>query len=86
MRQLTFLQQAETCLRFPPGSLSELLGLGQAARQQLEEIIAELVLTIPEVQARLRGVTLPLRDSRLRAVVARALQEAGTDQRRELRS
>lgn len=72
VRQLFFLQQAETCLQFPPGSLSEVMGLGHASRHRLEEIVAELVLTIPEVQARLRGVTVPLRDPRLRAVVARA--------------
>lgn len=86
VRQLTFLRQAETCLQFPTGSLSELLGLGQAARHRLEEIVAELVLTIPEVQARLRGVTLPLRDPRLRAVVARALREADVDERQEIRA
>lgn len=86
VRQLTFLQQAETWLRFPPGSLSEMLGLGQAARHRLEELVAELVLTIPEVHARLRGVTLPLRDPRLREVVARALRESDADERREMRA
>lgn len=86
VRQLTFLRQAETCLRFAPGSLSEMLGLGQAARQRLEEIVAELVLTIPEVQARLRGVTLPLRDPRLRAVVDHALRhESPPEARHEIR-
>jgi hypothetical protein len=86
VRQLTFLRQAETYLQFPAGSLSELMGLGQAARHRLEEIVAELVLTIPEVQARLRGMMLPLRDPRLREVVARVLGEAGADQRREMRA
>ncbi|NOT56412.1 MAG: DNA primase [Deltaproteobacteria bacterium] len=86
VRQLTFLQQAETYLQFPPGSLSEVMGLGHAARHRLEEILVELVLTIPEVRERLRGVTLPLRDPRLREVVARALRESEADERLERRA
>lgn len=86
VRQLTFLQRAETHLQFPVESLSEVFGLGHAARHRLEEILAELVLTMPEVQARLRGVTLPLRDPQLRAVVARALREPFSDDRQEMRA
>ena len=86
VRQLTFLQQAETCLQFPSGSLSEVLGLGHAARYRLEEILAELVLTMPEVRARLRGVTLPLRDPQLRAVVTRTLRQLLSDDRQEMRA
>ena len=37
--------------------------------------MSELVLTVPEVRAHLRGVTLPLRNPHLRAVVSRALQQ-----------
>jgi len=58
----------------PAGSLSEVLGIGDTARQRLEELVSELVLTIPEVRVHLRGVTLPLRSPHLRAVVSRALQ------------
>jgi len=87
VRQLTFLQHAETRLQFPAGSLSEVLGLGHAARYRLEEVLSELVLTMPEVRARLRGVRLPLRDPRLRALVARSLRhEPPPDQRQDLRA
>ena len=74
VRQLLFLQQAEARLQVPAGSLSEVLGIGDTARQRLEELVSELVLTIPEVRVHLRGVTLPLRNPHLRAVVSRALQ------------
>lgn len=37
--------------------------------------MSELVLTIPEVRAHLRGVTLPLRNLHLRALVCRALKQ-----------
>ena len=73
--QLVFLQHAEERLQSPAGSLSEVLGIGDTARQRLEELVSELVLTIPEVRAHLRGVTLPLRNPHLRAVVSRALQQ-----------
>jgi hypothetical protein len=86
VRQLIFLQQAETRLQFPSGSLSEVLGLGHAARYRLEELLSELVLTIPEVRTRLRGVTLPLRDPQLRAVVDRALRQSLSDDRQEMRT
>jgi DNA primase len=86
VRQLTFLQRAETHLQFPAGSLSEVLGLGHAARCRLEELLSELVLTIPEVRARLRGVTLPLRDPQLREVVARTLRESLPNVRQEIRA
>jgi len=76
VRQLFFLQQAEAQLQLPAGSLSEVLGIGDTARQRLEELVSELVLTIPEVRAHLRGVMLPLRNPHLRAVVSRALQHA----------
>ena len=73
--QLLFLEQAEGRLQLPAGSLSEILGIGETARQQLEEILSELVLTIPEVRRHLHGVVLPLRNRQLRAVVRRALQQ-----------
>lgn len=75
VRQLLFLQQAEARLRLPAGSLSEVLGIGDTVRQQLEETLSELVLTIPEVRTHLHGVMLPLRNRQLRAVVSRALQQ-----------
>ena len=74
VRQLLFLQQAEARLQLPAGSLSEVLGIGDTARQQLEETLSELVLAIPEVRSHLRGVLLPLRNAQLRTVVQRALQ------------
>lgn len=76
VRQLLFLQQAEARLQLPAGSLSEVLGIGDTARQQLEELVTELVVTIPEVRVHLRGVMLPLRTPHLRAAVSRALQAA----------
>lgn len=75
VRQLLFLQQAEAQLQLPAGSLSEVLGIGDTARQQLEEILSELVLTVPEVRTHLQGVMLPLRNGQLRAVVRRVLQQ-----------
>ena len=75
VRQLLFLQQAEARLQLPAGSLSEVLGIGDTARQQLEETLSALVLTIPEVRTHLHGVMLPLRNPQLRAVVHRALQQ-----------
>ena len=74
VRQLLFLQQAEARLQLPAGSLSEALGIGHTARQHLEELVTELVLTIPEVRAHLHGVMLPLRTPHLREAVHRALQ------------
>ena len=74
VNQLMFLQKAEVRLQLPAGSLSEALGIGDTARRRLEEVVAELVLTIPEVRAHLRGVLLPLRNPQLRTVVQRALQ------------
>ena len=50
VRQLLFLQRAEARLQVPAGSLSEVLGIGDTARQRLEELVSELVLTIPEVR------------------------------------
>jgi DNA primase len=71
--QLTFLQHAEAALCLPAGSLTEAAGIGHAARQRLEEILCGLLLTVPDVRARLRTVSLPLRDPQLRALAARAL-------------
>jgi len=76
VRQVLFLQQAEARLHVPAGSLSEVLGIGDTARQRLEELVADLVRLIPAVRAHLRGVTLPLRNAHLRAVVRRTLQGA----------
>jgi DNA primase len=75
VRQLLFLQQAEVQLQLPAESLSELLGIGETARQRLEELVSELVLVIPEVRTHLRDVMLPLRNPQLRKVVSRALQQ-----------
>ena len=72
--QLMLLQKAEARLQLPAGSLAEVLGIGDTARQRLEELVAELVLSIPEVRSHLRGVLLPLRNPHLRTVVQRALQ------------
>ena len=74
VHQLLFLQQAEARLQLPVGSLSEVLGIGETARQRLEEVMVDLVLTIPEVRAHLRGTLLPIRNPQLRAVMSRALQ------------
>jgi DNA primase len=74
VHQLLFLQQAEARLQWPVGSLSEVLGIGETARQRLEDVMAELVLTIPAVRAHLRGTLLPIRNPQLRAVMRRALQ------------
>ena len=43
--QLTFLQQAESRLQLPAGSHSEALGIGDATRPDLEEVLSQLVLT-----------------------------------------
>jgi DNA primase len=72
--QLTFLQLAEATLCLPAGSLTETAGIGHAARQRLEELFCGLLLTVPEVRERLRGVSLPLRNPHLRALAARALR------------
>lgn len=66
-------QRAEATLGLPAGSLTEAAGIGHAARQRLEEILCGLLLTVPEVRARLRTVSLPLRNPQLRALAARAL-------------
>jgi len=85
--QLTFLQNAEARLQLPAGSLSEVLGIGHTARRRLEELLAELVLTIPEVRSRLRGVTLPIRNPQLRALVIHTLRhELLTSERQEMRA
>jgi DNA primase len=72
--QLAFLQQAEERLRLPAGSLTEAAGIGHAARRQLEELLCGLLLTVPEVRERLRGVLLPLRNPHLRVLAAHALR------------
>jgi DNA primase len=87
VRQFTFLQNAEAKLQLPAGILSEVLGLGDTARHRLEELLSELVLTIPEVRSRLRGVTLPLRNPQLRALVTCTLRhEPLTGDRQEMRA
>jgi hypothetical protein len=62
------------------------LGLGHAVRHRLEEILAEFVLTLSEVQARLRGVTLPLRDPQLCAVVDLVLRKLVANERQEIQA
>ncbi len=80
--QLTFLQHAEATLHLPSGSLTEAAGIGHATRQQLEELLCGLLLTVPEVRERLRGISLPLRNPRLRVLATRVLQnESITGQR-----
>jgi len=80
--QLLFLQKAEARLQFPAGSLSEALGIGDAARLRLEEILSQLVLTVPEVRAQLRGMTLPVRNPQLRELITRTLhQQSSTEER-----
>lgn len=83
--QLQFLQKAEARLQFPAGSLSEALGIGDTARRRLEEILSQLVLTIPEVRTQLHGVTLPVRNPQLREIIGRALQQDSLPQERSAR-
>jgi DNA primase len=71
--RLTFLQQAEEVFGFPSGSLIEAAGIGSAARQRLEEILCDLLQTIPAVRQRLRGVSLPITDPQLRTMATKAL-------------
>jgi hypothetical protein len=80
--QLLFLQKAEARLQFPAGSLSEALGIGDAARLRLEEILSQLVLTVPEVRAQLRGMTLPVRNPQLRELITRTLQQPSATEER----
>ena len=72
--RLTFLQQAEEVFGFPSGSLIEAAGIGRAARQRLEEMLCDLLQTIPAVRQRLRAVSLPITDPQLRAIATRVLQ------------
>ena len=80
--QLLFLQKAEARLQFPAGSLSEALGIGDAARLRLEEILSQLVLTVPEVREQLRGMTLPVRNPQLRELITRTLQQQSSTEER----
>jgi hypothetical protein len=80
--QLLFLQKAEARLQCPAGSLSEALGIGDAARLRLEEILSQLVLTVPEVRAQLRGMTLPVRNPQLRELITRTLQQPSATEER----
>jgi DNA primase len=77
--RLAFLQQAEEMFGFPSGSVIEAAGIGRAARQRLEKILCDLLLTIPAVRQRLRGGSLPITDPQLRAIATRVLQRRSTD-------
>jgi hypothetical protein len=53
----------------------EAAGMGAAARQQLEDLLCGLLLTVPEVRARLRTHTLPFSQPALREIAAAALRQ-----------
>ena len=73
--RVAFLQRAEKALDVPPGSLIEAAGIGEEARQQLEKTLCGLLLTVPEVQKRLRSLSsLPLRDPLLKSIAERTLR------------
>jgi DNA primase len=73
--RVAFLQRAEKALDVPPGSLIEAAGIGEEARRQLEKTLCGLLLTVPEVQKRLRSLSpLPLRDPLLKSIAERTLR------------
>ncbi len=72
--KLVFLQAAEQQFRLPAGSLTEAAGIGAPARRHLEELLCGLLLTVPEVRARLRSCSLPVADPQVRAIAESALQ------------
>ena len=69
-----FLQAAEQQFKLPAGSLAEAAGIGAPARRHLEELLCGLLLTVPEVRARLRSCSLPVADPQVRAIAESALQ------------
>ena len=73
--RLTLVHEAERQFRLPPGSLMEAAGMGAAARQQLEDLLCGLLLTVPEVRARLQTHTLPFSQPALREIAAAALRQ-----------
>lgn len=66
--RLTLVQEAEQQFRLPPGSVMEAAGIGTAARQQLEDLLCGLFLTMPEVRARLQAHPLPFSQPALREI------------------
>jgi len=73
--RLTLVHEAEQQFRLPPGSVMEAAGIGTAARRQLEDLLCGLLLTVPEVRARLQTHTLPFSQPALREIATSALRQ-----------
>ncbi len=73
--RLTLVHEAEHQFRLPPGSVMEAAGIGAAARQQLEDLLCGLLLTVPEVRARLQTHTLPFSRPALREIATHARRQ-----------
>lgn len=71
--RLTLMHEAEHQFRLPSGSLMEAAGMGMAARQQLEDLLCGLLLTVPEVRVRLQTHMLPFSQPALREIATAAL-------------
>lgn len=78
--RLALLQEAEHQFRVPAGSLMAAAGIGTAARQQLEELLCGLLLTVPDVRVRLRNHTLPFSQPSLREIATHVLRQKSCPQ------
>jgi DNA primase catalytic core len=73
--RLSLVHEGEHHFRLPPGTLTEAAGMGTAARQQLEDLLCGLLLTVPEVRTRLQRHRLPFSQPALREIAAAALRQ-----------
>jgi DNA primase len=73
--RLALVHEAEHQFHLPPGSVMEAAGISAVARQQLEDLLCGLLLTVPEVRARLQTHTLPFSQPALREIATSALRQ-----------
>lgn len=78
--RLTLVQEAEHQFHLPPGSVMEAAGIGAVARRHLEDLLCGLLLTVPEVRARLQTHTLPFSQPALREIATSALRQKSCPQ------